>query len=188
MNGKNSLSECHWHRSPPGARSTGGAWLLPVPWPAPSATDEIRRMAGSADPFHALSGFPSALRAPGKPESAKRHSNKASQSRCSGTEKGTGGAGQPAFLPRLSGTGAISRSRHGLPGTSQRARRSSSAGSRRRFRWTRLNGFTSDRDSWRIWAYGLLYRRSFDRQISRHWQERRNRQEAAVDWHCGKKV
>ena len=70
------------HRSPPGARSTGGAWLLPVPWPAPSATDEIRRMAGSADPFHALSGFPSALPAPGKPESAKRHSNKASQSRC----------------------------------------------------------------------------------------------------------
>ena len=48
------------------------------------------RPGASVGPLLVLSGFPSALRAPGKPESARRRSNRATQSRCQGTERGPG--------------------------------------------------------------------------------------------------
>ena len=55
----------HW--SPPGALGAGGARLLPVPRPVPSAMDGTRMMAGSPHTLHPPIGLPSALRAPEKP-------------------------------------------------------------------------------------------------------------------------
>ena len=40
------------HGCSPGAQRAGGTWLLPVPWPVPSATDGINRMAGSLGELH----------------------------------------------------------------------------------------------------------------------------------------
>ena len=79
------------HCSLPGARSARGAWLLPAPRPVPSGMDEIRRMAGSLDQYHAPPGFPGARSAEGKPGGAKRHRSAAQKCRCQRTEKGTGG-------------------------------------------------------------------------------------------------
>ena len=64
------------HRSPQVLKTQGGDGLLSVPWPGSSRIGEKRMMAGCPDELQLPSGFPSALRAPVKPEgsSHRRHS------------------------------------------------------------------------------------------------------------------
>ena len=55
------------HRPPPGAHGTGGAWLLPAPWPAPSAMDGTSQSQEASVQCTRPLAPPSALRAPGEP-------------------------------------------------------------------------------------------------------------------------
>ena len=73
-------------------KAQGGGGLLSIPWPGSSRMDENRMIAGSPDEQQLPSGFPSALRAPVKPEGScyRPHSLR--------TVRGTGGCAVHSLL------------------------------------------------------------------------------------------